>query len=165
MKTTLALAFLGLSVQLCAQSAERSVIGSAGSHATVGSVAVSYTVGEAVIATHTGATLVLTQGFQQNDPVELNIAEESLGFNATLYPNPTRNGVTLALNSAQPLQIRLDVYDLSGRSVPIPQPEFTLIGVMNRQLDFSGLAAGTYLVHMTDASGVLNQTVRVQKVN
>lgn len=148
-----------------AQTAERSVIGSAGNVSTVSNAIVSYTVGETFVSTQTASTLVLTQGFQQNDPVEVHIAEEELRFDATLYPNPTQQGVTLSLSAGQPVSIRLDLYDLSGRQLPVDQPEFTFVGSTTRQIDLSSFASGTYLLQMTDRSGKMNQTIQILKTD
>lgn len=165
MKTFLFLTALLLSAGILAQTAERQVIGTAGTYADAGEVSHSYTAGEVVTATFSGGTIVLTQGFQQADPVTVSISEASLQFDATVFPNPTMNGVTLTMNAGEAVSVQLDLFDTSGKRLPIAQRELFFSGTMQRQIDFTGFASGTYFIQLTDASGKLHQTIRVQKMN
>lgn len=165
MKALATLTLLFISCCTSAQTVERSVIGSAGKYTALNGSSHSFTVGEAVTATYVGSTNILTQGFQQTSLLSVSVSEEELHFNATVFPNPTLSSVTLILNAGQTLNIRLDLYDLSGRYYPLPQSELMLSGSIRREIDFSGFAAGTYILQLTDLSGKMHQTIRVQKLH
>lgn len=74
MKVALNIA-VGFCLLLCSFVAEaqttfsRQVIGSTGGYTNTGNIAISHTAGEAVVTTETGATITLTQGFQQGPTV------------------------------------------------------------------------------------------------
>lgn len=165
MKSFFILTIILLPAGLMAQTAERQVIGTAGAYAEAGGVSHSYTAGEVVTATFSGGTIVLTQGFQQADPVSVSIAEEALQFDAIVFPNPTMDGVTLTLNAGETVSLQIDLFDASGKHFPVSQRDLVFSGTMQRQIDFNGFASGTYFIRLSDVSGKLHQTIRVQKVN
>lgn len=148
-----------------AQTAERQVIGTAGAYAEADGYSHSYTVGEVATATVSDGTIILTQGFQQNDDLSVNILEESLEFSATAFPNPTMDGVTLDLKADQAVDLHIDLFDVLGKQFPIAESNLQLVGSSQRHIDLAGFAPGTYFIRLTDETGQLNKTIQIQKVN
>ena len=77
------------------------------------------------------------------------------------YPNPTNGWVNLEFNSNTGGDIRIAVRDLSGR-VLIQETINVSEGNVRTRLDLTDLSTGTYLVELTENSG-LSHTSRVMK--
>jgi len=81
---------------LFAQSIEPSVIGSAGDFYSNSTAQLSFTFGEMITETVTSTNNIITQGFQQPEETNVGIYESELNnLNLVIYPNPTRDIVTL----------------------------------------------------------------------
>lgn len=72
-----------------------------------------------------------------------------------LFPNPATNQLSLRLNSDAPHTLHLEILDLTGRRVMNPA-EWSVQGNGTRKWDIGGLAAGTYLMRISDGQGATN---------
>lgn len=103
-------------------------------------------VGDHGIILHT-----LTGGFTGidyvNDPTTIKI-----------YPNPTTGEIKLMTNCKADEQANLQVRDGSGRLLQSASIELQS-GFNHNTLDISAMAAGTYLVTLTTASGIYHQKI------
>src|SRR5688572_23021898 len=153
-------------VLLSAQvSLERQVVSSGGGYATAGTITLSYTIGEAVTTTATGTTLILTQGFQQEQfyGVGLEVTENGLTINA--YPNPTNGAVILDMNADENIDVTIEVMDVLGRINDVPVSNLNFTGISRQEIDLSPYAAGNYFLIVRSTDGSWQQSIQVQKIN
>lgn len=165
MKKIIIIITAALPVWLFGQTAERQVIGSTGSSATTSTVQVSSTVGEVVTATGTSATIILSQGFQQADGGTVGIEDVSSGLSIKAYPNPSRGQVTLQIDAPNHTELTLSVYTVSGQLTSVPVQNVQINGPFTQNIDFSAQAAGNYYLQLTNSTGSIKQTIRIQKVD
>ncbi|MGL2963702.1 FG-GAP-like repeat-containing protein [Flavobacterium sp. RSB2_4_14] len=76
----------------------------------------------------------------------------TLGINSfessvfTMYPNPVKNNITIAINTANPVEFTTaEIYDLTGRRVQVTT-------VINQNVGVDALATGTYILKLTDTN-------------
>jgi len=125
-----------------------SVIGSAGASFSNSTANIDLTVGEVIIKTFSSNT-ILTQGFHQGD-LKVNTLLVDIAIKLKIYPNPTTN--FLIVESEENVNADILVYDINGKLVIIDK----LINEQQKQLDFSFLNPGNYLLHINIAD---NQSV------
>lgn len=100
------------------QSLDRSVVSSGGSYTQATGINLSATVGEVAVTTLTGASSILTQGFQQPDGLFVGIVNPVSGFVSSIaYPNPVASILTLELSSSKNEDLLITCHDLLGRTV------------------------------------------------
>lgn len=78
--------------------------------------------------------------------------EKEVGI--TLFPNPTKDKVTVELNSATDSKMTLSVIDVTGRTV-LANPIGVAQGINDNELDVSHLAPGMYLVLVKAENGIV----------
>jgi len=125
-----------------------SVIGSAGASFSNSTAKTDLTVGELVIETFSNNT-ILTQGFHQGD-LKVSTDVVNIGIKTKVYPNPTTNFLIVELEKTVNADIL--VYDINGKIVIKDK----LNNEQQKQLDFSFLGQGNYLLHINIAD---NQSV------
>jgi len=161
---------------LSAQSIERKVIGSAGKTLTAGNIQLDFTAGESFAETLVAASNSITQGFHQPaltvtrfaDPRDTSsmLPAERLneklasGIDLTVYPNPAVDHIILKLNHAIDESLSITITNMEGQLV-----KQEIMQQQTMQIDFSSLAAGTYLIMVKNAKGDLNNTYKVIKTN
>jgi len=75
--------------------------------------------------------------------LETNSYENSV---FTMYPNPVKNNITIAINTANPVEFTTaEIYDLTGRRVQ-------LTAVNNLNINVDDLSTGTYILKLTDSN-------------
>ncbi len=115
----------------------------AGGNATGSGGSVSFSIGQVDYITATGTGGRITQGIQQ--PYEIfRVSVENLNIEllASVFPNPTRDGVTLRVPSGTAIaDFSYRVFDLTGKLVA----EKKLDGP-DTSVDMSPLANATYLL-------------------
>jgi hypothetical protein len=163
MKNIISFIIALLPAMLFAQTAERQVIGSTGGFATNANMQASYNVGEVAITNDTATTVILTQGFEQTEGGTVGIKDITTGLSVNAYPNPAKQAVTLDFTIEQPMELNVALEDVLGRTVLAPTP-LNLTGNTKHSVSLMGLAAGQYLIHLSNADGTLNQTIQIQKV-
>ncbi|MEX0811713.1 MAG: T9SS type A sorting domain-containing protein [Chitinophagales bacterium] len=150
------------------QSIERQVVSSYGAYAETGGLSLSSTVGEVATSTLTGADIILTQGFQQPAPEELNVGIERVvqNMNITAYPNPTSQKVILELSSDKELEILIELFDISGRKLNTGSADqLTVLGRSLHEIDLSTYSSGQYIIHLSDRRGTHKESIKVQKID
>ena len=121
-----------------------SVISSSGDSYNNGGIMMDYTLGEIVIETYTNSNTILTQGFHQGD-LKVTTAVVNLDIKTKIYPNPTTNFLIIELE--ENVNAELLVYDINGKIVIKDK----LNEEQKKQLDFSFLNQGNYLLHINIA--------------
>jgi hypothetical protein len=121
-----------------------SVISSSGNSYSNGGVNMDYTLGEIVVETHTNSTTILTQGFHQG-VLEVHTGVVNIEIKTKVYPNPTTNFIIIELEKNVNADIL--VYDINGKIVIKDK----LNDEQQKQLDFSFLNQGNYLLHINIA--------------
>lgn len=142
---------------------ERDVVASAGEYSTSPAVELSWTVGDLAVATLQGGSLIVTQGFQQADENMVGIAEPTFPGDIKVYPNPVADQLYFEISSDTPMDLRGDLYDLTGRRV-MDIPSFRVNTAYNGQIDLSHLPAGKWLLRFTDETKGFSETFSVTKV-
>jgi hypothetical protein len=121
-----------------------SVVSSSGDSYSNGNVIMDYTLGEIVVETHANSTTILTQGFHQGD-LKVSTQVENISIKTKIYPNPTTNFLIIELEKNVNADIL--VYDINGKLVIKDK----LNEEQKKQLDFSFLNQGNYLLHINIA--------------
>lgn len=124
------------------------VIPAAGGEAIGGSGSVSYTVGQVVYTTISGTTGSMAQGVQQ--PFEISIIpgiddEELIDLVISAYPNPSKEYLTLKIESLEISSYMYLLIDLNGKVLlegKVDDYETSII--------MSNYPAATYLLRITN---------------
>jgi hypothetical protein len=139
----LALPFIGFG-----QNTSPSVISSSGNSYNNGGVNMDYTLGEIVVETFQPTVTplpltytILTQGFHQGI-LKVTTSVENIAIETKVYPNPTTQYLIIELEKS--VDADLLVYDINGRLVL----QDKLIDQSRKELDFSFLKQGNYLLHI-----------------
>ncbi|MDX1907936.1 MAG: T9SS type A sorting domain-containing protein [Bacteroidia bacterium] len=160
---TLMLALLLTGSLVQAQTLERQVIGAAGGFGTAAGIQLSSTVGEAATTTLQSGAFILSQGFQQGDLFRVGIDDPGIRVSYQLYPNPTTGQIVLELEAATAVRLTLELTDMRGRAIALPEQSVMLTPRATLAWDLSHLAEGTYLITLRDPAGNAAQTLRFQK--
>ena len=90
-------------------------------------------------------------GSSKKDIVRLNI-----------YPNPASQNVFIEYNTTKPGQVKVNISDLSGRSVL--QKDYRIINSDNNvlQLDISNLKKGVYLISLDNSESIISNKLIVK---
>ena len=128
-----------------------SVISSSGNSYNNGGVNMDYTLGEIVVETFQPTVTplpltytILTQGFHQGI-LKVTTSVENIDIKTKVYPNPTTNFIIIELEKNVNADIL--VYDINGKLVLKDK----LNDENQKQLDFSFLNQGNYLLHINIA--------------
>ena len=130
------------------QMATPSVLASSGDSYSSGNVIMDFTLGEIVVETFQPTMTplpltynILTQGFHQGI-LKVTTSVENLAIETKVYPNPTTQFLIIELDKS--VDADLLVYDINGRLVL----QDKLIDQSRKELDFSFLKQGNYLLHI-----------------
>lgn len=97
----------------------------------------------------------------QKNSVEDDMRSLANGFMIEkLYPMPASDKLTLLLNTLNPEELNINIYDNLGRTVA-SQQFLSSVGANNIPLSINGLAAGNYIVEV--ANGKLSQKMNFIK--
>ncbi|MEM6343761.1 MAG: T9SS type A sorting domain-containing protein [Bacteroidota bacterium] len=147
-------------------SLERQVLGVVGSSSTAGNVQLSATAGEAVSTTLISGSLILTQGFQQDDR---NFGADALEdllelvVDFQVFPNPTTDLLTVRFESEKMVELHLRISDLTGRQIAGLDKEVKGQGQLESSFSIGSLAEGMYLLSFVDTNGQVLLTHKIQK--
>ena len=121
-----------------------SVVSSSGDSYSSGGVIMDFTLGEIVIETFSNNANILTQGFNQGI-IKIVLSVSDIDIKTKIYPNPTTNFIIIELEKNVNADIL--VYDINGKIVIKDK----LNDEQQKQLDFSFLNQGNYLLHINIA--------------
>ena len=126
-------------------------------------ITLSWTIGEGVIETFSNNEMVLTQGFQQPS-LKITLVEESdkIDFQLNVYPNPTKNFLTINLLSENDISCTTELFDMSGKLL------FSKIfkgRELTENIDLTNYSSNLYILKIIDNNGKLFRTYKIQKIH
>lgn len=145
-------------------SIERQVIGVTGGFADTPTLKISDTVGETAVSTVISGTVILTQGFQQPGENEITDVEKAIELSYKMYPNPTSDWLTVKISLDQPMDIQVQIFDLSGRAFPELNQTLSSFGSSEARLSMAHLPVGIYLLSLKNTDGLVLATEQIQKL-
>jgi len=165
MKTLSILALFLFPLYLKGQSLDRSVVASSGTYVQVTGLSVSSTIGEAAVTTLSGASSILTQGFQQPDGLFVGIVDIATGrVNLQAWPNPVSTNLTVEILSPDKAKVQIRCLDILGRDVLPPLIEDLSSAEPKRvNLDLRQLIPAMYFVRVTKIGKQDTETLRIIK--
>ena len=105
-------------VQAAGQTLDRAVVSTGGVYSQASGINFSSTIGEVAVTTLTGASSILTQGFQQPDGLFVGIVDVVTGnVSTSAFPNPVSTVLSLELSSSKNEDLIITCHDLLGRTV------------------------------------------------
>ncbi len=167
-KFLLFISFFAFTNLLMSQSIERSVIGNAGQTFAANSSFITYTIGEAVILPSPSSTfspltnaVIFSIGFIQPHVAKVGALVNSYNW-VSAYPNPTTGWVRLDIHGDNFQINNVRVTSLMGQQVAV-KPFKMVNGSID--LDFTNLAAGLYIVSVTDNTVGRTVSTKIIKQN
>jgi hypothetical protein len=163
MKAVLSILCMAIfSSNLMAQSLTPTVVSSGGSYHSAGGYTLSATIGEIAVTTLKTASLILTQGFQQPYDIGVGIKETGLDWSITTYPNPVSEYLNIRFDLEEPLDLNVEIMDISGRKQMIRELYYVTRGeiVTFNMTEFS---RGVYLVRISTPDQRVQKVYKIQK--
>ena len=144
------------------QSLTPTVVSSGGKFHSAGGYTLSATVGEIAVTTLKAATVTLTQGFQQPYDIGTSIKETGLDWSITAYPNPVSEFLNIRFDLEQPLDLNIEIMDISGRKHMIRELYYVTPGEVVT-FDMSGFVKGVYMVRIFTPDQRVQKVYKIQK--
>jgi hypothetical protein len=165
MKTLSILALFLFPLYLKGQSLDRSVVASSGTYVQVTGLSVSSTIGEAAVTTLSGASSILTQGFQQPDGLFVGIVDVNTGrVSLQAWPNPVSTDLTLEILSPDNSKVQIRCLDILGRDVlPVKTEDLRSSEPLKVNLDLRQLIPAMYFVRVSKTGKQDAETLRIIK--
>lgn len=114
--------------------------------------------------------LFVTQDFNTSDTTTMRdliltnftagLPEQTIVQNFSAYPNPASDLLNLSFEALQGAELFLQLTDLSGKTVLTFDKEKLNKGIIEKQIDLSGLPVGTYLLNLQ-----MNETLITEKIH
>ena len=145
-----------------AQSLSPTVIASSGEYFSSGGLTVSWTLGELAVETFDAGSVIITQGFQQPYDIGTSIKEKGLDWSITPYPNPVTDFLKIRFELGEPLDLNVEILDISGRKHLIREFYAVSSGEIVT-LNMSGYVRGVYLVRIFTPDHRVQRTYKIQK--
>ena len=83
----------------------------------------------------------------------------------SIFPNPTTEVLNVKLSADIPVDLKLSLVDVRGRSTGLTIQEVRVVGEKTTIFNLGTLADGFYLLNVLTKSGELVQSFKVQKVH
>ncbi len=144
------------------QSLSPTVIASSGEYFSSGGLTVSWTLGELAVETFDAGSVIITQGFQQPYDIGTSIKEKGLDWSITPYPNPVTDFLKIRFELGEPLDLNVEILDMSGRKHLIREFYAVSSGEIVT-LNMSGYVRGVYLVRIFTPDCRVQRTYKIQK--
>ncbi|HNX90128.1 MAG TPA: T9SS type A sorting domain-containing protein [Paludibacteraceae bacterium] len=156
-----------LSASLIAQSMERWVVSGAGGIYLDNSnnFEMDYTIGEPIITTASGASIILTQGFQQPFFIMTSLPE-TIDNSAewSFYPNPVAEHLFIVNDKPGQGTYVIQLFDMMGQLLVESSRKSAGNTSLTLMLDFDGYATGNYFVRLLYQHKAL-KTFKIIKIN
>jgi hypothetical protein len=153
-----------MAVQARAQSLSPEVIATDGNFYSSSNASLSWTLGEVATETYTSTNNHLTQGFQQPEVIITSVDEAAAGVSVSIYPNPSAGMLSIKISSAETRTLDMQVLDMSGKLIS-KREEAMSKGDQTVSIDLTHLAAGQYMLQVTDTKANTRSTYTIQKNN
>jgi len=142
-----------------AQTAELSLISTAGGVFTSKNESLTFTVGEIVTETFSSNDLIITQGFLQpySKPGVGLPQETESQFSINIYPNPASNFFNIEVLEHE--KYLMNVLDLNGKII-----ETRPLIEHSTKIDISNYYSGTYFIILTNNSKSIQESFVLVKV-
>jgi hypothetical protein len=124
------------------------VIASAGAEVESTGGSMSYTIGEMVVTSTINDDGALTQGYQQGFLTPTAIDEIPAELELSLYPNPASDFIIIESKSLTDFE-QITMYDMSGRLIWSQDGNNSIDNRLT--VDFTGHAAGNYIIRLADS--------------
>jgi hypothetical protein len=161
-KTGLIIFLVAISVYSFGQQLTPTVISSGGKFHSAGGYTLSATIGEIAVTTLTSATLTLTQGFQQPYDIGTSIRETGLDWSITPYPNPVSDYLNIRFDLEQPIDLNVEIMDISGRKHLIRELYYVTPGEIVT-FDMARFVKGVYMVRIFTPDQRVQKVYKIQK--
>ena len=137
------------------------VVAASGDYFTNVNGSLSWTLGEIAIETLNEENAILTQGFQQSNFTMVSLREIDNDYEIRLFPNPTRDILSITFdNFSTQSNMEFCLMDLQGKVIWTEKIDTS----KNKNFDIAHLAAGMYLVRITDTSRNIIKTFKINKI-
>ena len=155
---------LFIGCELSAQSVTPTVVAAYGGFGGSTAGTVSYTLGE-LATTTSGSTIgIITQGFQQPEPLGSVYTHEPDPLeNLSLFPNPTAAEVSLSFTSKKTFSASWEILNMEGRKVLASDKMNVPTGDYIRKINLAQLPVATYFF-LLKIEGGLTWTARIVKL-
>jgi hypothetical protein len=148
-----------------AQTIPRQVLSEGGTTSGSGGYSLCWTLGQpGPVSLATSASLIVTQGFQQGDEVEVGVINyPSVDELIRVFPNPSDGVFSLEGIFSGPVTLACDIYDCYGRKIQKKTIEVPADGHFQYPLDLKGSSPGVYLLQVSGKSTRVteNQVIRL----
>jgi hypothetical protein len=148
-----------------AQTIPRQVLSEGGTTSGSGGYSLCWTLGQpGPVSLATSPSLIVTQGFQQGDEVEVGIITyPNTDGLITAFPNPSNGVFTLGGNLSGPVTLACEIYDCYGRKIQKKTVEVPADGHLQYPLDLKGSSPGVYLLQISGTGSKVseNQVIRL----
>jgi hypothetical protein len=155
-----------LSISMQAQTLSPVVISSSGGFYSAGGNSLSVTVAEmTMVQSFIQPTNMLTQGFQQPEPLTTGVAEtEALQGEVVVYPNPSNGRFNISYNALNEGSYQVKIYNMTGQQV-FNQSYGADFGPNLITFDLGQFGQGIYVLELrsTDLKG--KQKSSIHKIN
>lgn len=160
MKNILSITLIALPMLVGAQSITPEVVASAGEHFENGNVQLSWTLGEIAVSTYDNGGNILTEGFHQPELLITSIEEVSeLDMMVNIFPNPTSDFINIEFTGNK-TDMLVELFDMNGKEVSRVDVDAYQ---METGINVSNMAAGGYLLRLTEENGKYVSTHQIQK--
>ncbi len=152
-KPLLFLLLLFMAIHAAGQTSDLNVIASSGESTVLSGLTVSWTVGESFTAELSNNTYSMAQGFHQGAAAVLILkTADPVSDNAIIaYPNPTRDQVTLLLDTySEKADWKLEVLALDGKVL-----QRRNIKSVKTAVDFTPYPNGSYFISISSNTAFL----------
>ncbi len=147
------------------QSLERQVIGSGGAYMAASWGSLSATTGEVAVTT-LSSSLVLTQGFQQPLPSDVAVYNvQPNNISVKVYPVPASAQINIAITNSGGSNYKVTLFDMPGRQLQLPYQDLSSGTETMYVYDIHSLAAGAYLILVSDEHNQNVKTIKFTKLN
>lgn len=135
----------------------------AGDEFTASGITLSWTIGEGVIETFSNNEIVLTQGFQQPS-LKVTLIDESdnINFQLNLYPNPTKDFLTIEMQSENEIACTAELFDMSGKLL---LRRLLKGSELKEIIDLTNYSSNMYILRIIDKKNKLLKSYKVQKIH
>jgi hypothetical protein len=153
-----------ISATTFSQRIDQSVISSAGDISKSAGFNLEWTLGEIAVETSSAADKMYTQGFHQ--PLLITKLKAPLlplaGFTVSVFPNPVPAMLNISIRSSTDSKVNLKMHNVKGHLVYTGS---TYTKGSSVQINMLSLAAGVYILTVTNSSGIIIGTYKVVKAS